>query len=73
MIDGRKKKICKEFGNNLKKIRKARALSLRMLAAASGLEHKQIARIENGEVNLTLSTIVFLAEALAMDPRDLLS
>lgn len=68
MIDGRKKKISKDFGNNLKKIRKAKKISLRDLAAASELEHAQIARMEDGEVNPTLSTIVFLAEAMGVDP-----
>lgn len=72
MIDGRKKKILKDFGNRLKKIRKEKKLSLRGLAAASGLEHAQISRMEKGEVNLTLTSIAVLAEALGVQPADLL-
>lgn len=72
MIDGRKKKLLKEFGKNLKKVRREKGLSLRKLAAASELEHAQIARIEEGKINPTLSTIIFLAEALGVDPAALL-
>lgn len=72
MVDGRKKKISKNFGNNLKKIRIDKKISLRELAAATALEHAQISRMEKGDVNPTLSTIIFLAEALGVPPSDLL-
>lgn len=72
MIDARKKRIIKDFGNTLKKIRREKSISLRDLAAAAGLEHAQIARIEKGEVNPTLTTIADLAEALGIRPNELL-
>lgn len=73
MMDARKQKICNDFGENLKKIRLAKGLALRELAARAGLEHAQIARIEDGDVNPTLTTVYFLAEALEMAPCDLLA
>lgn len=72
MIEGRKKRITKEFGQKLKKIRKEKNLSLRELASEAELEHAQIARIEQGIVNPTLTTIVLLAEAMGITAADLL-
>ena len=72
MIEARKKKITKDFGNTLKKFRKSKKMSLRELSSETGIEHSHIARMEYGEVNPTLTTIVILAEALGADPRDLI-
>lgn len=72
MIDGRKKKIIKDFGNRLKKIRKEKKMSLRGLAAASSLEHAQISKMEKVGINVTLTTIADLADALGIKPADLL-
>jgi transcriptional regulator with XRE-family HTH domain len=46
-------------------------LSLRKLAAASGLEFSQVQRIAKGKVNLALSTIISLAEGLEITPSEL--
>lgn len=70
MIDGRKKKITKDFGNNLKRIRAERDISLRDLAAFTELEHSQISRIEKGLVNPMITTVVLLAEALNVHPGE---
>ncbi|HEY4112173.1 helix-turn-helix transcriptional regulator [Puia sp.] len=73
MIDRRKRKIIKEFGKNLKSIRKAKGLSLRQLAASSGVDHVQISLYEKGESNLEMTTVVDLAEGLGVDPSELFS
>lgn len=60
---------------NLAKIRKARGLSQRQLAALSDVHHIQIAKLESGErpiANIRLSTAIALADALNVDVRDLL-
>ena len=46
-------------------------LSLRKLAAASGLEFSQVQRIAKGKVNLALSTIISLSEGLEITPSEL--
>ena len=46
-------------------------LSLRKLAAASGLEFSQVQRIAKGKVNLALSTIISLSEGLEITPAEL--
>lgn len=61
----------KAFGANLKKIRKARNFSQEKLAYESGIELRQIGRIERGEINTGLSTIVLVAETLKIEVKDL--
>lgn len=61
----------KEFGDNLRKLREARGLSLRNLAAQCRLDHSDISRIERGEKNITILTILELAKGLDIHPKKL--
>ncbi len=47
-------------------------LSLRQLAAKSGLEYSQVQRISKGQVDLAMTTIIALATGLEMNPKELL-
>jgi transcriptional regulator with XRE-family HTH domain len=67
----RNEKFLKAFGVNLKKIRKARSFSQEKLAYESGIELRQIGRIERGEINTGLSSIVLIAETLRIEVKDL--
>lgn len=58
------KDILKKIGDNLKKIRSGKDLSLRDLAALCAIDHSDIAKIERGEKNATMLTMNQLAEAL---------
>lgn len=60
------------FGKRLKAAREAAGLSLRELAAESGVDHSNIAQIEKAERDPQLSTIIVLAEALKINPASLL-
>lgn len=72
-MEGRQKeKIVRDFGRNLKKIRLSKKLSLRKLAIEADMEHKHIEQIEKGAINLTLTTIHALANALNVAPSELL-
>lgn len=62
-----REKILTRFAANLTKLRQAKGLSIRQLAAASGLEYSQIQRIEKGKVNLAFTTLVALAQGLDVD------
>lgn len=66
------KKELKAFGKKLKAIRKSKGLSQLDLEVESGINRTEISRIENGERNLEFYTIVRLAYALGVTPRDLL-
>jgi len=65
-------KIQERFGANLKKIREAKDLSLRELAAKCDLDDSRISKIENGKFNIQLSTIFELAKGLDIEPKELL-
>lgn len=57
-------KTIKDFGQNLKKIRMEKGISLRELADNADLNFGNIGDIELGKVNPSLTTIVRLAVAL---------
>ena len=66
------KNYLKNFGENLKASRLKKRLSLRQLAAACNTDHSDIAKIEKGEINITLLTLVELANGLEVQPKKLL-
>jgi transcriptional regulator with XRE-family HTH domain len=62
----------KKLGENLKKFREARGLSLRKMAASSGTDHSALGKIESDGGNITMTTLIKLAKVLKVQPRDLL-
>ena len=60
------------FGKNLRKVRKSKGLSMEMLSYDAGMEYSQISRIELGKINTTISTLKQLADALEVEPKELL-
>ena len=69
----RKELIKANFGQHLQKLRTEKDLSIRSLATRSNLEYSQVQRVENGKVNVALSTIYALAEGLGIEPGELLT
>lgn len=62
------------LSQNLKRLRKANKLTQAALAEAAGLDYKHYQRIEAHQwEDLRLSTVVKLAEALKVEPEDLLA
>jgi transcriptional regulator with XRE-family HTH domain len=57
---------------NLKRIRNEYPLTVRELAAKSGVSHDAITRIENGHREARPSTVRKLAQALGVEPRELM-
>lgn len=68
-----KDKILIRFAAHLTRLRKEKGLSIRQLAAVSGLEYSQVQRIEKGKVNFAFTTLVALAQGLEMDFNELLA
>ena len=56
----------------LKELREERALSMRELAERAGVRHQTIYRLENGQRRAIPRTVRHLAEALGVEPRELL-
>ncbi|HWK04865.1 MAG TPA: helix-turn-helix transcriptional regulator [Puia sp.] len=72
MITAGDKKALKEFGENLRKLRKDKGLSLREMSYACSIDNSKIAKIEKGMINITLTTLLQLAVALEIHPSSLL-
>ncbi len=52
------------FGKNLRRLRKKKNLSMKHLADVANVEYSQIARIERGIINTTVTTAHAIAKAL---------
>lgn len=52
------------FGRNLRKIRLDKGFTQEQLAEEAKISQVQIARIESGKLNTSISTVVALAKAL---------
>jgi len=61
------KLFIRDFGMNLRALREERNLSQTKLEAIAGLSKNQVWRIENGEVNTTISNLKLLAKALDVE------
>ncbi len=61
----------KAFGENLRKIRIKKGLTMIQLAFEADIEYSQIAKIERGVSNPTISTVQLLASALDIPVADL--
>ena len=59
------------FGNNLRKLRQAKKLSMEELCYEVDVDLSQIYRIEKGMINPTLSTLHAIAKALDISLKDL--
>ena len=72
MIKVYNKEFLVAFGENLKMIRKSQNLTQNELADLAKIGRSQIIRIEQGQINTTISTILVLARALEVPAKDLL-
>lgn len=61
------------FGKRVREVRKERGMSMQGLADVINVEFRQIARIENGEVNTSLQMAYALAVALEISLPELLT
>ncbi len=61
----------RDFGRNLRRLRKARGYSQEGFALASGIDRSYVGGVERGDRNPSLKMILDIAIALEADPRDL--
>lgn len=64
--------ILKKFGKNLQTIRLEKGLTLRDLEIESGIDNGKISKMESGETNITIITLLKLSQALQVTPNELL-
>jgi transcriptional regulator with XRE-family HTH domain len=64
--------VKKEFGRIVQRIRSDKGLTLREVSENCGLDNSKVSKIENGLINVTLSTLVNLAAGLDVEPSELL-
>ncbi|MEX2025099.1 MAG: helix-turn-helix transcriptional regulator [Thermoleophilaceae bacterium] len=57
-----------EFGENLRALREAAGLTQEELGAIAGIQMADISRLESGIRDARITTIIRLADALAVEP-----
>lgn len=60
------------LGIHIRQIRERKNLSQQDLADDCGISKSQIARIERAKINTTVKTLVKIANALEVEPKELL-
>jgi len=63
--------ILKKFGAAIKRIRKEKGLTQVDIEIKTGIGSADLSRIENGQVNLSFSKLVKLAEGLSVQLNDI--
>ena len=71
MINLKNKKLITAFGKHLRKLRQERKLSMRHLADLADIDYTQIAKIETGKINTTISTVYAISKALDITLNEL--
>lgn len=61
-----------KFGENLRKLRENKKLSLLKLSYNCSIDESKISKIEHGKHNVTIATIFELAKGLEIHPKKLL-
>ncbi|MHA4806619.1 helix-turn-helix domain-containing protein [Flavitalea flava] len=67
-----KEEIFRKFGRQLALVRNQKNISVRELAATAFLYESHVHQIEAGEVDVLFTTILALAQALEIEPSELL-
>lgn len=70
MKNGEYNIFLKEFGKNLRSIRKKHGMTMEAVANEAEIEYRQYARIERGEVNTSIITLLRISRALKVDLFD---
>jgi transcriptional regulator with XRE-family HTH domain len=68
----RNERSLRRFGQQLTILREQKQLSIQDLSKRSGVNSRQLIRIEAGQVNILFTTILALARGLGIPPEELL-
>ena len=67
-----REKILLDFGREVARIREKSGITLRQLEAKTGIGFSTLSKIEHGKVNITLISLIDLADGLDVPPKKLL-
>ena len=67
----RDEKAIKLLGKKVRELRKKQKLSQSQLAYEANIPRMQVSRIERGEINTSISTIIAIARVLEIQTKDL--
>lgn len=67
----RNEEVMAMFGRNVRRIRMDKGFTQEELAEGAGISQVQIARIEAGKINTSISTVVAIARALGVGEGEL--
>lgn len=65
------KEFLKAFGKRLELLRKSKGYSYRKMSQMCDIDYSDISKIEKGNVNIKMSTILELSRALEVDAKEL--
>lgn len=72
-MDISEKIFLSELGIHIRQLRENKNLSQQDLANDCGIPKIQIGRIERAEINTTVKTLIKIANAMNIEPKDLLN
>lgn len=72
-ITGSEHRLRRRIATNVRRLRKEQELSVITAAESVGVHWRLWQKIEAGDANITLWTLVRVADALDVDPRELLA
>ncbi|WP_185146962.1 helix-turn-helix domain-containing protein [Chryseobacterium echinoideorum] len=67
------KEFIRLFGQNLRKIRESKKMSMQSLADSINVEYSQISRIERGVINTSIGVAYAISQALEIEITELFS
>lgn len=73
MANNRNEKFLKKLGAAIKKLRETRGLTTREFADRADIAYSQVWKIESGQVDPTISTLLAVAKTLEVNVDDLIS
>ena len=67
MEENRYKSFLKTVGDNVRNVRLSKGLSMEAVANEANIEYRQLSRIERGEVNTTITSLLKIAQVLNVE------
>ncbi|MFM7711161.1 MAG: helix-turn-helix domain-containing protein [Ferruginibacter sp.] len=71
MKPGEQEKYLKKVSGNLRRIRQEKGLTMEQLAHEAEIEYRQLGRIERGEINTSILSLLRICQALHVDVDNL--